>query len=78
MKLKETRGSKLKFDFSDFNVGETLTYTAKDKDLKDGVATYEFANKINSRILAYSRRNDLNWKIARRTFGAEVEITRLA
>jgi hypothetical protein len=75
-KLIETRGRKAKHTFPDFEIGETYQFTATDPaDLKDGVATYAYANKVCARVMHYSRSKNLGWKIARRTFGATVEIT---
>lgn len=77
-KLIETRGRKSQYDFSDFKAGETLMFKATGKYLVDGKATKDFANKINSAVLSHSRVRGLGWKIARRTLGDTVEITRLA
>lgn len=76
MELKETRGKKVKHTYPDFEVGETYVFTATEPaDLKDGIATYAYASKIVGRVLRYSARLGLGWRVARRTFGANVEIT---
>lgn len=76
MELIETRGRKAKYDFSVMEVGETYQFTAtKPDDLKDGVANNKYANRVAARVMHFSRRKGLGWKIARRTFGATVEIT---
>lgn len=78
MELTETRGRKPKYDFSAFTVGDVLTYEATGRNLKKGVATHQFATKVTARVQAYSKRNGLGWKVARRTFGAKVEISIMA
>ena len=78
MELIETRGRKPKYDFSDLKVGETLAFTASGRYLRKGAATPQYGNMVTSRVQAYSYRHKLGWKIARRTLGATVEITRLA
>lgn len=75
MGLTETRGRKPKYDFSEWKIGDTLTYEATGRNLRKGVATHQFATKVTSRVQAYAKRNGLEWKIARRTFGAKVEIS---
>lgn len=78
IQLPETRGRKPKYDFGDLMVGETLVYTPTGRDLKDGKPTKSYIIKIVSAITRYSQRNNLGWKIARRTIGETVELTRIA
>lgn len=77
-KLIETRGRRAKHTYPHFEVGETYQFTAYEpSDIKDGAATPAYASKVVARVMHYSRRNGLGWKIARRTLGATVEITLL-
>ncbi len=78
MELTETRGRKPKYVIPHLEVGEQMEYVASGRNLKKGVATYQYANMVTSRVKAYAKRHNLGWKIARRTLGATVEITRLA
>ena len=77
MELKETRGRRPKYLFPDLERGETYEFVATHKsDInKDGTATHAYASKIAARVMYYSKKNNLGWKIARRTFGAAVQIT---
>lgn len=75
-KLIETRGRRAKYEYPHFEVGATYQFTAHEpSDIKDGAATQAYASKVVARVMHYSKKNGLGWKIARRTLGTTVEIT---
>lgn len=78
MALIETRGRAPKYTWPDLEVGEYFSFTAEGRNVKDGKASYVYANLIDCAYRAYLKRRGLDWKIARRVVGLEVQIHRIA
>lgn len=77
-KWPETRGRKRIFNFSDFNVGDILEFTASGKYIHRGKMRPSYPHTIYLSAMAWSKTRGLNWKLSRRTDGLSVYLKRIS